>query len=110
VPAILNWSDANVMPFKITKLIKSVNPVKLYEYILSGKPVIAPLYGESEQFKEYIYLYSSAQEYCAIIKDLGSNNLIAKASLDKCIKFCERNTWEKRGYDIRGIISSIIDC
>lgn len=50
-------SDLLVMPFYVNSLIESVNPVKLYEYILSGIPSMACGYSESEKFSDYVYLY-----------------------------------------------------
>ena len=50
-------ADVLIMPFVVNELIKAVNPVKLYEYIYSCKPVISVYYAETEPFEPYIYLY-----------------------------------------------------
>ena len=39
--AYLYAFDVCIIPFKLTDLIKATNPVKLYEYLCSGKPVVA---------------------------------------------------------------------
>jgi hypothetical protein len=44
------------MPFQVTDLIQSVNPVKLYEYIYSNKASISVRYDETELLKK-IYLF-----------------------------------------------------
>ena len=94
VSTVLQMSDALIMPFKLTELILSVNPVKLYEYIASGKPCIAPLYGESKQFENYAYLYSSEKECVDLLKDIG--NLNAKENKEACVRYAEQNTWASR--------------
>ena len=43
---IMSHAWVLVMPFLINELVKSVNPVKLYEYIYMGKPIIAPVIKE----------------------------------------------------------------
>jgi len=41
LPSYLHQFDAAIIPFKVTKLIENTNPVKLYEYLSAGVPVIA---------------------------------------------------------------------
>lgn len=96
VSTILQMSDALIMPFKLTELILSVNPVKLYEYIASGKPCIAPLYGESKQFENYAYLYSSENECIGLLKRLVDNNLEPKKDKSSCVQYAAQNTWASR--------------
>ncbi len=97
-------ADALVMPFKMTELIKSVNPVKLYEYIYSGKPVIAPLYGESMQFEPYVYLYKSEQDFINLCEKVNAYALCRKAPFKKCVEFVQLNTWDERMDYIKSIL------
>lgn len=71
----MKLSDALIMPFKINELIRSVNPVKLYEYIYSNKPIIAPLYTESKPFNKYVYLYDSKKELFDLVNSVECGNL-----------------------------------
>ena len=96
VNSIMAHSDILIMPFVITELVQSVNPVKLYEYIKSGKPCIAPRYGESESFGDYVYLYNDANECINIVSSLISGKNGAKMPKEECVKYAEQNTWEKR--------------
>jgi glycosyltransferase involved in cell wall biosynthesis len=104
---LLEESDCLIMPFIITPLIESVNPVKLYEYIASGKPVVAPFYNESEPFIEYVYLYKSSDEWRVLIDQLINNNLGPKKTQELSIGFCKINTWKKRAASIMTLISGI---
>lgn len=96
VNTIMDSSDILIMPFIINELILSVNPVKLYEYIKSGKPCVAPRYGESEPFGDYVYLYNDNNDCINIIGSLIFGNRGSKMSKEKCQKYAEQNTWEKR--------------
>ncbi|MDR1582697.1 MAG: glycosyltransferase [Prevotellaceae bacterium] len=95
---IMNKSDALIMPFQLNNLIRSVNPVKLYEYIYSGKPVISVRYEETEVFKDYVYLYDAGNiEDCLnIFATLEKKGYSAKASFKESTMFALSNTWEKR--------------
>ena len=102
---IMKGADILLMPFKVTPLIKSVNPVKLYEYIYSGKPSLAPLYGESEKFSDYVYLYNSKEEFISIVNEILSQEWIHKKSPEECKLFASRNTWACRVEEILKVLS-----
>ena len=87
-------ADLLVMPFKVTDLIKSVNPVKLYEYILSGIPAVACEYPESSKFGEYVHLYNNEQAYMQLLQRLIDGTLPRKR--DDGRQFVTQNTWENR--------------
>ena len=93
--SVMEQSDALIMPFVLNELILSVNPVKLYEYIYSGKPCLAPRYGESECFGDFVYLYESINHCQDIIKSLiGGKG--AKHTEEECRAFALSNTWKER--------------
>lgn len=101
--SVMDQSDALIMPFVLNELILSVNPVKLYEYIYSGKPCLAPRYGESECFEEYVYLYNSPNHCCDIVKDLV-NGKGAKHTAEECKAFALSNTWKERVEQIERVL------
>ena len=41
-----------IMPFKLNELVKSVDPVKLYEYINYNKPIISIFYQEIKRYSQ----------------------------------------------------------
>lgn len=89
-------AKALIMPFKVTELIKSVNPVKLYEYIWMNKPIIAPKYDESVKFEEHVYLYNNVNEYLNFCEAIINNSKLAKSSEESSRNFVKDNTWDKR--------------
>ena len=95
LPDYLVKSSALIMPFKINDLILSVNPVKLYEYIAVGRPVITCQYEEINKFHDFVYSYESIYNLENIINDLINGELKVK-SLESRIKFLMNNTWNAR--------------
>ena len=98
VASAMQCSDALIMPFKVTELIKSVNPVKLYEYIAAGKPCMAPEYGESLPFKEYVNLYKNHQHFMSILDDVMKGGRLK--SEDERRDFLSNNSWKERAHMI----------
>lgn len=93
---IMKKADLLVMPFVVDELVRSVNPVKVYEYVYSGTPSLIVCYGETAKFGDYVYLYKSEEEFFGYISRLISNNLPALVTDEKSIVFANENTWEKR--------------
>lgn len=93
---IVSDFDCFIMPFKLNRLIESVDPVKLYEYLLTGKPVVSVYYDEIKRFENYIYFYNSYQELYSIIYELVNENLKPKKDMEEVTEFLKKNTWKER--------------
>ncbi len=105
---VMNRSDAMIMPFVINDLIKSVNPVKLYEYVYSNKPCISVFYDELTQFTDYVYFYNDIKEFQVLLNKLIKKELKPKADIEKVRTFYSKNTWDNRIEIMREKLDSII--
>ncbi|UCN00603.1 glycosyltransferase [Sulfurimonas sp. SWIR-19] len=90
--------DVCTIPFKIIPLIEATNPVKFYEYISAGKPVVATKLPELEEYKEVCYLANNKKEFLEMldqaINEAKSPN---KHSLTKKrISVAQENSWNSR--------------
>lgn len=105
IPVIVNNFDVCLMPFKDTSLVRSVNPVKIYEYLALGKPVIALKYSETEKIGNIIYTYKNIEQFNDnLYKALNENN---ENIIDERIEFANRNTWESRVSMLEKIITNL---
>lgn len=95
--------DILIMPFKLSELVESVDPVKLYEYVNYNKPIISIFYAEIERFDKFVYFYSNKKELVNLIKNLIENDCEKKYSNRDRKSFLENNTWEKRTLEIMKI-------
>ena len=87
---------AFIMPFKLSPLIESVDPVKLYEYIAFGKETISVFYPEIGRFEPFLHFYSSFEELHKLVHELCSGTLKSKLQKDKVVQFLSDNTWSQR--------------
>jgi len=92
LPQYLKKFDVCLIPFVLTKLIEATNPVKFYEYISSGKPVVSVSLPELEPFRELCYLSKDHQEFIANIQLA----LDEKNHRDKRIAVARDNSWHIR--------------
>lgn len=95
LPGYLYYFDVCIIPFKITPLTLATNPVKFYEYISAGKPVVSVRLPEVEFYKNYCYLADTKEEFLYMLEKA----LIEKEDKEKIeerIKLARENTWESR--------------
>lgn len=98
LPSFLKAFDVASIPFVINEITLSTSPVKLFEYMAGGKPIIASKMPECLKY-ESVRTYASAEEFCSIIetyqamgKDDPYWDLLKKDALD--------NTWDARSEEI----------
>ena len=92
IPGYLYNCDVGIIPFnKEHPVVNSVNPIKLYEYMICGLPTVATDWEELKLLKSPAYLAKDAAEFsellCAALKDKDK---------EKFINFAKSNTWEER--------------
>lgn len=90
-----------LIPFKITEMTKGVNPVKFWEYLASGNPILSTPLPEIPQ--EYVTLITS--------------NTFSKSSLklgnigrDARIILARNNSWTERATKLLAIIHRKLEC
>ena len=87
--------------FKLNDIIRDVDPVKLYEYISMGKPVISVYYKEVNQFRDFVFFYHSPDELIRIVDALMQKEMKQKYNYKNQQEFLKENNWEKRYEDIK---------
>lgn len=100
---VIKEMDALIMPFKVNDIIKAVDPVKIYEYINFDKDIVMCRYDEVLRFENYVYFYSSVDEFIKAI-DLITHSKKVKYSNKDRLEFLENNQWSKRAAQIVEII------
>lgn len=101
IPKILSHLDVAIMPFQKNELVLSVNPVKIYEYLSLGKPVVALKYEETEAFGDLIYTYETDNEFDEKIQAACQED---KSKYESRIVFAKQNSWVSRVNDLAEIL------
>lgn len=91
LPQYLSHFDVTLIPFKTNELIRSTNPIKVYEYLAGGKPVIATDIPEIENMP-FVYISKHPEEFVGNL-DLA---LQTPPDLETIGTFLENHTWAKR--------------
>jgi hypothetical protein len=68
VPLYIKWCDVCIAPFKLNKFTVNVNPLKVYEYLYIGKPVVATPLPELLYLNNVIFLAEDENEFIGKIR------------------------------------------
>ncbi len=93
LPDYLHYFDICTIPTPVNDYTNSMFPMKFYEFMAAGKPIVARNIDSLKELKDAHYSYSTPSEFVEQI-DLALNNGIKDSSL--CDKLAKENTWEVR--------------
>ena len=107
IPACIDHFDACLIPFKINALTDSVNPVKLYEYLARGKPVIAAATAEMKQFSPVCFPAENKEAFLkGIDLALQEKGEKKKHNIEARRHLAMENTWPHRLAGISALLEA----
>ncbi len=96
--------DVGIIPFKISSMIEAVNPIKMWEYMAVGMPVVTTALPEAKQYEGLIYYSGNYNEFFSNI-----TRAIADTSPERCeqrMELARSNSWRERAQQILTIIQN----
>lgn len=98
LPFYVHSFDVCLLPFRIIPLTLATNPVKVYEYLGTGKPVVATSLPETLQFGDLIEKATSHEEFLhAVERSLSADPTQGREARQR---FAREQTWAHRGREI----------
>ncbi|HEX5418139.1 MAG TPA: glycosyltransferase [Chloroflexota bacterium] len=104
LPGIISELDVCLIPHTIDPLTASMDPIKLYDYLATGKPVVTTRVAGVERFLDAIYVADSSQQFVsrvttALLENDGS-------AIERRRAYARQNSWEARAAVIRSAIEA----
>jgi len=103
LPLYAQWFDVCMIPFQINEVTLSTSPVKLFEYMALGKPIVTTPMPECKKYKSVIIAENNAKDFAKKVEeglklkgDAKYEALLKKEALE--------NTWEKKAEDINKLV------
>jgi glycosyltransferase involved in cell wall biosynthesis len=106
LPNYIQSFDICLIPFKINKLTKSVNPIKMYEYLSAGKPVISTPLPEVLHYREVIEIVTNSEEMTKAITTILENGN-SQTDVERCQNIGKRNSWDARWDMVLSLIHQV---
>ncbi len=94
LPGYLKRADVCILPFIVNDLIKHTNPIKLYEYLAAGKPVVSTPAPEVLAFKGTVRIAKDKNEFVQQLKEAVEDK--DETARRNRIEVAMRNSWDIR--------------
>jgi len=106
MPQYLYHFDACLIPFKLNAITHATDPVKMYEYLSAGKPIVSVALSELRPLDNYLYLAQNREEFLAQLdRAVAEDDQELKA---RRREFAKRNTWQERYEAILSALSKTV--
>ena len=102
VPHFLQTLDVCLIPHRDTPYSRSMSPLKLYQYLASGRPIVSTNVAILEEFKQYIMVADNYEQFVKNIKLTLETDTIELSK--KRIERAKIETWDKRVRDIFDVV------
>ncbi len=105
LPAYLSQFDVCLIPFRRTPIIESTDPVKFYEYLSAGKPVVSVPLPELARKPGLFYPARTGVEVVAQVERALAENSPARAA--ERVAWARSQTWQNRYHSMRTAIDDL---
>lgn len=94
LPYLLSKFDIAIIPFKLNEITQSTSPIKIYEYMAGGKPVVTTALQEVKKMENVLV----AEDKESFVKLLYQAQILSKdlEYLTRVKKEAKNNSWDKR--------------
>ena len=106
LPYYLMAMDICIIPYMINEFTKAIFPLKLFEYLAVGKPIISTPLPDLASFNNIVTIGKNSSEFINSLEELlvkGHNRYIERLNV------AESNTWEIRVEEASHIICRAIE-
>lgn len=106
LPFCVQRFDVGLIPFLATVLTQAINPLKLYEYLAMGKPVVSTPLPEVECYADpdVVHIGCDARDFADVIMSYATRG-IDPQGLIKRRQVAEANSWDARYQEMKRILS-----
>lgn len=107
VPEYISAFDVCVIPFIADSLSEKVDPIKVYEYLSLGKPVVAINLAELEKVRELIYLAKDKFDFINCIRIALEEN--DPQLRERRMAYARQNSWAIRVEQLIGTVENYLN-
>lgn len=110
LPSYLSNIDVCIIPFKINNITLAANPIKMYEYLAAGKPVVSTALPEViRNASEVVYIGKDNDDFIKkvelAVKESNEKDSILIKNREE---FAKKNSWDSRVEVIDSLLREIV--
>lgn len=104
VPAYLQELDVCLIPHRDNEYSRSMGPLKLYQYLASGRPVVSTNVAGLEDVRRHVFVANDYEDFVRGVESSLETDTPARAL--QRIEFARLNTWDVRVGEMFEVVRS----
>lgn len=107
IPALCAAFDVCILPWRINKWFENCNPLKLFEYMASGKPIVSvPICEVKDSYSDIVAVAETKEQFCRAIETELDNDTDRRKTLR--IETARRHDWNNHILRLSSIITDAL--
>jgi len=102
LPAYAQAFDVGIVPFRRSSMTESVNPIKMWEYMASGLPVVTTALPEAEKYRDVIYYSEDQASFIENVRQAIEHDSLNAQT--RRLDLARQNSWTARAREITRIM------
>ena len=98
IPYYIKCFDVGIIPFKLNKITRSLNPLKFFEYIAAGCPVVATEIPELQKYSNLIAIARNSKEFSISLMNILSSDV--QDLKKRLLKEANKHSWDNRSKEM----------
>lgn len=109
LPGLLRGFDVGIIPFKVNELTINTNPVKVYEYLAAGLPVVSTGLPELQEMAEkgYVMTGGSPPQWVELLKKALEEQ--DPSLVEARRRFARECSWERRVRQMEEVLNALVE-
>jgi glycosyltransferase involved in cell wall biosynthesis len=104
IPSYLKYFDVATIPFRLNEITHATSPLKLYEYMAAGKPIVTTAMNECQKYPP-VLIAKDANDFALKLENSLSMRS-DQAYQNSLCEWAEKNTWEQRAAQILSAVTA----
>ena len=97
--------DVSFIPFKLTELTLCTSPVKVYEYLAAGKPVVATALPELQLMEDHVHVAEDVEQFMQLLGKAMAESGDQKRAAQRT-KWARQHNWKARVEQLENAIEA----
>jgi len=107
LPQYAKVFDVAILPYKLNQQVINSNPIKLREYLATGKPVVSVDFPQAHHYSDVVAIASSYEEFERYVEEAIAEK--DKGAPVKRIASVKDETWESRSKAVLSTVANVLD-
>jgi glycosyltransferase involved in cell wall biosynthesis len=104
-----NWArafDVAIIPYRQNRQVANANPLKLREYLATGKPIVSTRNPEIEKFSRWVHIVDDREAFLAALDEVLAGEPVAAAA--ERMASVSDQSWDSRVDEILAVVSNAL--